>query len=136
MKISQAEYNSRFPEVTCSHIRNGSNKRNTRIVIGPRYVATKTVREILVELNAEGNNCGISSVYKSRPFFVGVPTEREKLECLCSVCLNARVLFNKLMCTVKQQTRETPSDSITMYLTAGKICQIARSGYAALTCIQ
>ena len=105
----------------------GTNKHGREIMKAIRHIATTTVRDIVNKLKEKG----YGTVFNYRPFFVGVATEREKLECLCKICLNTRILFNTVMNVVKGEKYKV-YDSITE---SGESCQFSQSGYIAFKCI-
>ena len=76
----------------------------------------------------------IGTVFRLWALFVCVPNEREKVECLCQVCLNVRLLCNALMCSVSKSLQRVFS-SITDYFSNGKVCNTARNGYPSFNCI-
>ena len=112
-------------------IKETTDKFGIKRMKAPRYIATSTVREIKRKLNDKFSR---GTICNYRPFFVGVATEREKLECLCKTCLNPRLLHNALMKEVKAKM-ECVHSSISQYFISGKSCQYARSGYTHFDCI-
>ena len=84
-----------------------TNKRMTEVAQVPRHVSCISVRKMKEIMEKEFNtNISYGSVLKTRTFFVTVASEREKLECLCGVCLNIRILFNSLMKSVGSNKME------------------------------
>ena len=110
------------------------NKRGIEIVKAVRRVATITVRNLVNNLITRDHVFSYGTVINFRPFFIGVATEPEKLECLCRVCFNMRLLFDTIMKAVKEENLEE-FKSITEYLKSGGSCKFGRSGYTALECI-
>ena len=68
-------------------------KTNTvkQYIKAPRMVYTKSIKRLHAEFVKEYPNigCSQSTFVKYRPFYIEVPTEREKQSCLCIVCQNA-----------------------------------------------
>ena len=94
----------------------------------------KTVREMVKIIEEKIGKYSRGSVHNFRPFFVVTPTKREKLECLCTVCCNARTMFDALQRVVKKRGFKQYS-SITSYLTGGNQCKQDRNGYVSKSCI-
>ena len=115
VNITAKEYASRYGGVVCQHLIYGSKKRNVDIIKAPQYVSHKSVRQMvsICEENI-GLKMLIGTIFRLRPFFVCVPNEREKLECLC-----LQRVFS----------------SITDYFSNGKVCNTARNGYPSFNCI-
>ena len=63
-----------------------------------------------------------------------MPSEREKLECLCSICFNTRKLFEALVRYSSSKQLKTFT-SITQYFINEKKCVQARNGCVSKKCI-
>ena len=109
-----------------------TNKRGVPIVKALRRIAMISVRKLVSILKLRGHNFSYGTVINYRPLFIGVATEREKLECLCKICYNMRLLFDILMNHVEVMHQFA---TITQYLVSGASCKFSRSGYIALECI-
>ena len=134
MKIPLKEYTLRYPNINCEHTSIVKNKRNTMIVQAPRYVSTITVHQMLSSAKGQCNIVtSFGTVISLRPFFLVTPSEREKLECLCTTCLNTRLLFDVVMGKVKDVQQKFKS--ITKYFTNRKECMMTRSGNFSIDCI-
>ena len=103
VSMPNTEYQKRYREIESCLVKTLVNKRNSLIAQVPRYVCDKTVREMVAIIEEKIGKKSIGSVHNFRPFFVVTPTEREKLECLCTVCCNARTMFNALQRVVKKR---------------------------------
>ena len=127
VSIPKAKYDKLYSGIETEKLVETTNKRGKIIIKALRRIATISVRDLVKKLKD-------GSVINYRPLFIGVATEREKLECLCKVCYNMRLLFDTLMHVVKVGNMQV-FKSITAYLTSGKSCKFSPSGYAALDCI-
>ena len=87
VNIKKTEYLKRYGDIDDSSVTFSKNKRNVEIAKATRHIATKTVREIRSMLDNDGHKVSLGSVFNYRPFYVGVASEREKLECLCKACV-------------------------------------------------
>ena len=76
----------------------------------------------------------LGSAHDIRPFFVVIPSDREKLECLCTTCCNARLTFDAVQRCAKRNNFRLYT-SITSYFTGGMECSRDRNGYHAYRCI-
>ena len=88
-------------------------------------------------LSSAKEQCNIvtsfGTVISLRSFFLVTPSEREKLECLCTTCLNTRLVFDVVMGKVKDVQQKFKS--ITKYFTNRKECMMTRSGNFSIDCI-
>ena len=98
--MKKDEFDKRYIELVAKdiEIKETTDKFGIKRMKAPQYIATATVREIKRKLNDKFSR---GTICNYRPFFVGVATEREKLECLCKTYLNPRLLHNALMKEVK-----------------------------------
>ena len=94
-----------------------------------------TVRKLLRKLQEVLHTISVGSVVNMRPFFVKVPSNREKLECLCGVCFNTRVIFDALMKYVKFIGGKI-FESITSYFVDKPECRQTPCGYLHRQCIK
>ena len=134
VRIPMTEYQDRYKGIETSLVKPYTNKRNTLMAEAPRYMSHKTVREMEKLIEQQEGKFSLGTIYKFRPYFVVAPSEREKLECLCTVCCNARSMFNAIQRSAKKNGFKQYT-SITSYLTHGKTCKLATSGYISKECI-
>ena len=95
---------------------------------GPRRIATctlKTLKEKLLEKNID---VSMRTVLSLRPFFITFATEKEMALCLCKIYLNARLLFEHLMCQAKKNKNMT-TESITEFFMFNCQCLKSESRY-------
>ena len=134
VRIPMKDYQKRYQGIECSLVKSYTNKRNIEMAQAPRYICHKTVREMVEIIEEKICKQSRGSVPNFRPFFVLTPTEREKLECLCTVCCNARSVFNPIQRAAKKRGFKQYT-SITSYLTGGNQCKQDRNGYLSKSCI-
>ena len=130
VNMTKSKYDIQYAGIECPLVEVSSNKRSV-IVNAPRYIATETMHATQHKLE---NKFSYGSIFKYRPFFVGLATEREKLGCLCKICLNARLLFNSVMRVAKEHD-DTTFTSISTYFVNGSHCKYGKSGYFDFSCI-
>ena len=75
-----------------------TNKRGTTQYASNRMIVTCNVRSIHKKLCERGVNVSLGTVLNLRPFFVTYATEKELSLCMCKLCLNARLMFQPLIC--------------------------------------
>ena len=134
VSIPKSKYDKLYSSIETEKLVETTNKRGKPIIKALRCIATISVRDLVKKLKDSGHNFSYGSVINYRPFFIGVATEREKLECLCKVYFNMRLLFDTLMHVVKDGNMQG-FKSITAYLTSSKSSKFSPSGYTALDCI-
>ena len=112
------------------------NKRGTMFYCHPRMVITCTVRELQNKLNVKHNlNVSYGTVFNAKPFFITFANEKEKVLCMCKLCLNARLLFNPLMDHSKSCKGEE-FNSISDYFMNSCTCPRSENGYYQYICCQ
>ena len=135
VKMLKKDYDKRYEGISCDLVSTEKNKRNSDVVKAPRRIATVTVRMLKEIMDIKyGKKISYGIIINLRPSFVGTPSEREKLECLCGICMNCRNLFDALMKYVSSKEMEC-FQSITQYFIDGKNCVVARNGYVSRNCI-
>ena len=135
VRIPKGVYNKRFFSIETSLVSFLKNKRNAEIAQAPRYICHMTTSEILKVLeDKHGSKFCRGSVHNLRPFFVENPTDREKLECLCTVCCNIRLLFQAVQRRAKKNSLPE-FQSITSYFTNNKNCGNDRNGFISHSCL-
>ena len=74
-------------------------------------------------------------VWKTKPFFVNQPSDREKLTCMCIICLNIRLLFDSLLYYAGRYGLEvfTSFSEYFLYLCT---CEKGVNGYYMLQCVE
>ena len=78
-------------------------KRDVKVYVASRRMATCTIRRLKSKIFSEkGLNISIGLLHYLKPFFVTNPTDKEKVLCMCKLCLNFRLKFNALMTHSKE----------------------------------
>ena len=93
-------------------------KTNTKkiYVSAQRMIYSKPIKEIHQQFcKQSGITISLSLFYKLKPFYIGPPTEREKLTCLCKDCQNIHLLLQGINTYQKTKTMMTHM-SVTNYL--------------------
>eukprot|EP00111_Clytia_hemisphaerica_P013434 TCONS_00039437-protein len=85
-------------------------------------------------LSERGLHISIGLLSNLRPFFVTDPTDKEKVMCMCKLCLNFRLKFNALMSHSKRHGGES-FDSISRYYMGSCACSKGENGYWTLKCV-
>ena len=135
VRMRMSAYKEHYHGIETSLVSAHVNNRKTLMAQAPRYMCHVTTKKI-VEILQEKHNLKVSigTAHSLRPFFVDSPTDREKLECLCTVCCNARTLFDAIQRRAKKNGMVLYT-SITSYLTSGKDCIKDKNGYISRPCI-
>ena len=85
-------------------------------VAAQRMVYTKPIRELhKTFISTKNVTCSISSFIKYKPFYVGVPTEREKESCLCMKCQNMHLRLKGIN-TYRTLKKLSTHSSVTNFL--------------------
>ena len=135
VRMPMALYKEQYYGVETSLVSTYINKRKMVMAQAPRYMCHVTTRKMIKILEDKYSmKVGLGTVHGLRPFFVDCPSDREKLECLCTVCCNARNLFEAIQKRVKSNSMKEYT-SITSYLTSGHECTKDRNGYISRPCI-
>ena len=85
-------------------------KTNTKkiYVSAQRMIYSKLIKEIHQQFcKQSGITISLSLFYKLKPFYIGPPTEREKLTCLCKDCQNIHLLLQGVNTYRKTKTMMT-----------------------------
>ena len=69
-----------------------------KLFTATRKVMTCTIRKLQVKLFAKYKmNVSTGTIFKLKPFFISFPTEKEKILCMCKLCLNLHMKFDCIM---------------------------------------
>ena len=111
-----------------------STKRGKSVYVATERVATCTHKKIQHTFMEENNvNISIGTISSLKPFFITNPTDKEKVLCMCKLCLNTRLKFEALMDHSKKNGGPF-SDSISEYLMTSCKCGKNKNGYWARQC--
>ena len=118
IKLPKYKYDKQYKEINCDMVTFELNlKRNTLIAKATSYISTLTIREVVDQFKSKfDKDVSIRTTLNLRPFFVGIPSEREKMEYMCKICFNAHLLFNCLMKSVSKFGLGKVYKSLTEYL--------------------
>ena len=112
------------------------NKRGTMYVSSPRKIITCTVRELKEKIERKhAIIISVGEIIKLKPFFITYATEKEKVLCMCKICLNTRMLFSPLMEHSKACNGPVFS-SISEYFMEACSCPMSKNGYYQLKCCE
>ena len=79
-------------------IKEETNKRGVKLFTATRKVMTCTIRKLQVKFFEKYNmNISIGTIFNLKPFFISFPTEKEKILCMCKLCLNLHIKFDCIM---------------------------------------
>ena len=134
-RIPMRVFREKYHDIETSLVSIHTSKCNQEMDQAPRYMCHVTIRKIK-EILKEKHNVSISlgSAHDIQPFFVVTPSDREKLECLCTTCCNARLTFDAVQRCAKRNNFRLYT-SITSYFTGDMECSRDRNGYHAYRCI-
>ena len=136
INISKRQYLQRYGEIRSDLIEltEKKNQRCKMMVCGPRRIATCTLKTLKEKLLEKNIGVSIGTVLSLRPFFITFATEKEMVLCLYKICLNARLLFEPLMCQAKKDKNIT-TESITEFFMFNCQCLKSESGYFQWKCV-
>ena len=104
------------------------------MVCGPRRIASSTQKTLKEKLLEKNIGVSMGTVLSLRPFFITFVTEKQMALCLCKICLNARLLFEPLMCQAKKDKNMT-TESITEFFAFNCQCLKSETGYFHWKCV-
>ena len=131
ISIRRSAYLQRFPkELSHQQPLLEKKKRNTTYYTSTRRIVTCTHQKV-VDLIKEkyGVSLPIGTVWIYKPFYVVYPSEKEKQLCLCTLCLNKRLLFNCL-----RNKYPMIGDSLSGFLMGECDCPKHENGFWQLKC--
>ena len=135
VRIPMTMYNKQYYNIETTLVSFEKNKRNSLMAQAPRYMCHVTTSEIMKTLEDKHDfKVCRGTVHSLKPFFVNNPTDREKLECLCTTCCNIRLLFQAIQRRAKKNNMQEYT-SITSYFTSNKNCGTHRNGYISRSCL-
>lgn len=113
-------------------LKNETNKRGVELVAVIKQVLTITLQSLQKKL-FEKLGCGISigTIHQNKPLTSLLMPQREKVLCMCIICLNIREMFDALMNYVKKINPDLVESSITKYFMQGSSCEWVKSEYWA-----
>ena len=74
-----------------------TNKRGTKLVTITKRVLIITLRSLQEKLQEQIGHISMGTVSHYKPFFMTFASEKEKVLCMCMLCLNIREKFDSLM---------------------------------------
>ena len=75
-----------------------TNKRGVSLVTVTKRVLTVTLRAVQTKLlQKTGQELSLGTIFNKKPFFITYASEKEKVLCMCILCLNIREIFGSLM---------------------------------------
>ena len=86
-------------------------------------------------MSEKGINISIGLLSYLKPFYITNPTDKEKVMCMCKLCLNFRLRFNTLM-THSKNFNGPRFDSISSYYMSSCKCSKGENGYWTLKCVE
>ena len=126
VRMPEAAYLSKYGKFTDPNIEKEEvilKKKNTakQYIKAPRRIYTKSLKRMHLDYVAENpdESCSRSTFVKYRPFYIEVPTEREKQSCLCITCQNMHTQLRGIN-TFRKLEKLHSIDSVTEYLKAQK----------------
>ena len=107
-----------------------TTKRKVEYVTVTRRILTITLRSLQKKiLEKMGEEISLGTIFHYKPFFISYATEKEKILCMCILCLNIREQFDSLMKYIRTLDRSHPVfTSITSYFMQGCNCEWGESG--------
>lgn len=139
VNMKKSEYEKRFRGLHIPDdipaLESFTSARKTEMIRATRRIATETVKRMQHLVNQKlGATISTGSIFNLRPFYVQVPSEREKESCLCKFCLNLRLKYNALNKHVKD--KNTVTESLSEYFAEGILCPKGVNGFYELACIK
>ena len=94
--ISKDEFLSRYGPGLKDESLEEAEKRRTPCLSAVRKSSVKTVKAVQKILADEGINVSTGTIVHFKPFYIGIPSLREQILCMCGFCLNSREIYNAL----------------------------------------
>ena len=133
--IKRDIFHTRYPSITDTNLKEVTSKRNVLSYSAVRHISTTTVRAMQKKLKDEDDvKVSIGTIVQLKPYYIGQPSLREQILCMCAFCLNTRQLYD----TIRKAHTEVKVDignSISEFLTKGVVCPKGENGYTDLACI-
>lgn len=136
-KLCQTEYVKFYEDLTLPSdltLEEETNKRGVKLVAVIKRVLTVTLRLQKKLFEKLGQTLSIGTICQNKPFFITYASEKEKVLCMCILCLNIREMFDSLMTYVKKIDTNLVESSITQYFMQGSRSKWVESGYWAKEC--
>ena len=99
INMNELNFNKQFGDINIgvsAEIK--TNKRGIRQVCVVRRITTCTLRKLQRKIKEKhGLTLPVGTLHQYQPFFMRLPTEKEKEMCLHKYCLNLRLKFNAVM---------------------------------------
>ena len=128
--LSQKAFRERYPGIQDDSLEE-TTERGTPSFAAVRRITVKTIRALQKDLVTDGINLSIGTLLKLKPYYLGPPSLREQILCMCGFCLNTRQLFD----AIRKSGVNDIGDSISGYLTKNFTCEKSTSNYHKLSCI-
>ena len=97
-----------------------TNKRGIKLVAVIKRVLTVTIPTLQKKLLEKvGQSLSLGTIFHYKPFFISYASEKEKVLCMCILCLNTREMFDSLMTYVITVDPNSVHSSITQYFMQG-----------------
>ena len=136
-KLRSEEYVKLYEDVTIPQdivIENERNKRGIEMVTTTKRILTITLRKLLEKIHSAGHKFSLGLLVQMKPFFISYASEKEKILCMCILCLNVREVFNSLMAYLKTVEEESVFSSISQYMMKSCTCTWSEVGYYKKEC--
>ena len=105
------------------------NTRGRLFYCCPRMIATCTLNQLKHKVYEKHRiEVSLGTMLNLKPFFITYATEKEKVLCMCKLCLNTRLLFSPIMEHTKSSGGQEFT-SITEYFKHSCDCPRALNGY-------
>ena len=100
-----------------------------------RRVATRTLQKLQSKIAIKYDIAvSIGSVFALKPFCVLYATEKERLLCLCKICLNNCLIFDLLMTSVDTDSKRDFDNSVSKFQMKECGCEKEKNGFCSLKC--
>ena len=137
VKMSYDKYEHRYANLNNDkHPVQQKVKRGVKVYVASRRVTICTIRKLRSKIMSEkGINISIGLLSYLKPFYITNPTNKEKVMCMCKLCLNFRLKFNALMNHSKNFNGPHFHSIFSYYMSSCK-CSKGENGYWALKCVE
>ena len=127
MLMSVKDYHSKYRGVEDTSL-DKITKRGMECYAAVRRINIKTTRQLQSKLVEEGVSLGMCISLKL--YYIGAPSLREQILCMCGFCLNTKQLYNAV-----KKASPAAGDSISDFLCRDFKCGKGANGYCPLECV-
>ena len=135
-RIPKLQYLQLYKDVDAgTSLKEEKSKTGKTYLVAEKKIASCTVRNLREKLLRKNIEVCNSTIQRYKPFFMSEASDRELQVCMCKMCLNNKLLFDKLHSQAKSDN-EAFDYSISDFFMHGCECDLSDNGYYQLKCIE